>query len=101
MLRFLWKQLIRRVAPRQLDALAGRAGRPDWRVMLRRGITSGFLGGSHVWMALGALAALVRLWHKVGEDRAAVLLVETLSSGQGLSVLDTGVERRRARSAGR
>lgn len=101
MVRFLWKLLIRRVAPRQLDALAGRAGRPDWKVILRRGVTQGFLGGSHAWIALGGLAALVSLWRKVGEDREAVLLVEHLSRGDGLSVVDTGVERRRARAAGR
>jgi hypothetical protein len=95
MLRFLWKLLIRKVAPRQLDAFAGRAGRPDWAVILRRGVTQGFLGGSTPWLVLGGVAALVRFWHKVGEDRAAVLLVEQLRPGQSMSIVDTGVERRR------
>ena len=96
MLRFLWKQLIRRIAPRQLDALAGRRGRPDWTVMLRRGVTLGFLGGSHLWLVLGAVAALVRFSQKVGEGRGDVVLVERIGRGQGLSLVDTAVERRRA-----
>ncbi len=96
MLRFLWKQLIRRTAPRQLDALAGRRGRPDWPIMLRRGITKGFLGGSNVWLVLGAIAALVRFSQKVGEGRGELLLVECLGPGEGLSIVDTAIERRRA-----
>ena len=100
MIRILWKLLIRRVAPRQLDALAGRRGAPDWPIVLRRGVTNGFLGGSNVWLVLGGLAALVRLWQKVGEDRAKVLLVETLGPGQALSIVDTGVTRRRAKRGG-
>ena len=96
MLRFLWKQLIRRIAPRQLDALAGRRGRPDWTVMLRRGVTLGFLGGSHLWLVFGAVAALVRFSQKVGEGRGEVVLVERIGRGQGLSLVDTAVERRRA-----
>ena len=96
MLRFLWKQLIRRVAPRQLDALAGRRGRPDWPVMLRRGLTLGFLGGSHVWLVLGAIAALVRFTQKIGEGRGDVVLVEQVGRGEGLSIVDTAIERRRA-----
>ena len=97
MLRFLWRQLIRRVAPRQLDALAGRRGRPDWQVMLRRGVTVGFLGGSNLWLVLGALAALVRFTQKVGEGRGDMVLVEQLTRGQGVSIVDTGIERRRAK----
>jgi len=97
MLRFLWRELIRRVAPRQLDALAGRRGRPDWQVMLRRGVTVGFLGGSNLWLVLGALAALVRFTQKVGEGRGDVVLVEQLTRGQGVSIVDTGIERRRAK----
>ncbi len=96
MLRFLWKQLIRRIAPRQLDALAGRRGRPDWTVMLRRGITLGFLGGSRLWLVFGGVAALVRFSQKVGEGRGDVVLVERIGPGQGLSLVDTAVERRRA-----
>lgn len=96
MIRFLWKLLIRRIAPRQLDALAGRRGRPDWAVMLRRGVTLGFLGGSNVWVALGAVAALVRFSQKIGEGRGEVVLVERLGPGQGLSIVDTAVERRHA-----
>ncbi len=99
MVRFLWKLLIRKVAPRQLDALAGRRGRPDWPVMLRRGVTHGFLGGSTVWMVFGGIAALVRLWQKVGQDREAVLLVDRLVRNEGISILDTGVERRHAKKA--
>jgi len=95
MLRFLWKLLIRKVAPRQLDALAGRSGRPDWPIVLRRGFTQGFLGGSNPWLVLGGIAALVRLWQKVGEDREAVVLVDRLIRQEGLSIVDTGVERRR------
>ncbi len=101
MLRFLWKQLLRRIAPRQLDALAGRRGRPDWPVVLRRGITTGFLGGSNLWMVLGALAALIRFAQKVGEGRGEVLLVERLGPGQGMSILDTAVTRRAARRRGK
>jgi len=97
MLRLIWRQLIRRVAPRQLDALAGRRGRPDWQVMLRRGVTVGFLGGSNLWLVLGALAALVRFTQKVGEGRGDVVLVEQLTRGQGVSIVDTGIERRRAK----
>ena len=100
MLRILWKVLIRRVAPRQLDAFAGRSGRPDWAIILRRGFTNGFLGGSHLWLALGAVAALVRFFHKVGEDRAQVLLVDQLAPGQSLSIVDTGVTRRAWRKRG-
>jgi len=96
MLRFAWKQLIRRIAPRQLDALAGRSGRPDWRVMLRRGFTSGFLGGSNVWLVLGAVAALVRFTQRIGEGRGDVVLVERLGRGEGISIVDTAIERRRA-----
>ena len=96
MLWFLWKQLIRRIAPRQLDALAGRRGRPDWPVVLRRGITMGFLGGSNPWMALGAFAALIRFAQKIGEGRGEVLLVERLEPGQGMSIVDTAVSRRAA-----
>jgi len=96
MLRFLWKQLIRRIAPRQLDALAGRRGRPDWPVVLRRAVTMGFLGGSNPWMALGALAALIRFAQKMGEGRGEVLLVERLEPGQGMSIVDTAVSRRAA-----
>jgi hypothetical protein len=96
MLRFAWKLLIRRIAPRQLDALAGRNGRPDWPIVLRRGFTQGFLGGRDAWLLLGGVAALVRFWQKVGEDREAVLLVERLVRSEGLSIVDTGVERRRA-----
>ncbi len=96
MLRFLWKQLIRRVAPRQLDALAGRRGRPDWPVMLRRGVTLGFLGGSNVWVVLGAVAALVRFTQKIGEGRGDVVLVERFGPGEGMSLVDTAVERRHA-----
>ncbi|MEO5680161.1 MAG: hypothetical protein ABIS47_10885 [Acidimicrobiales bacterium] len=101
MLRFLWKQLIRRIAPRQLDALAGRQGRPDWPVVLRRGVTKGFLGGSNLWLALGAVAALVRFAQKVGEGRGQVVLVEHLGRGEGLSIVDTAVERRKAAKAKR
>jgi len=100
MLRFLWKLLVRRVAPRQLDALAGRDGRPDWPVVLRRGVTLGFLGGSNVWLVLGATAALIRFWQRVGQDREAVVLVQSLVRTEGISVLDTGVERRRGRHRG-
>ncbi len=101
MLRFFWKQLIRRVAPRQLDALAGRRGRPDWPIVLRRGITMGFLGGSNLWLVLGAVAALVRFSQKVGEGRGEVVLVERLGPGEGLSLVDTGVQRRRSRRSPR
>jgi hypothetical protein len=101
MLRILWKLLVRRVAPRQLDALAGRGGKPDWPIVLRRGVTQGFLGGSNVWIVLGGLAALIRLWQKVGQDREAVLLVDRLVRSEGISILDTGVERRNARKAGK
>jgi len=99
MLRFLWKLLIRKVAPRQLDAFAGRSGGPDWAIILRRGLTQGFLGGSNPWLILGGVAALFRLWHKVGEDRATVLLVDHLGPTEGLSIVDTGVQRRRAKKA--
>ncbi|CAA9213828.1 MAG: hypothetical protein AVDCRST_MAG76-269 [uncultured Acidimicrobiales bacterium] len=95
MLRFMWKQLIRRVAPRHLDALAGRRGRPDWPVMLRRGLTHGFLGGSNVWLVLGAIAALVRFSQRIGEGRGDVVLVEQLGRGEGLSIVDTAIERKR------
>ncbi len=95
MLRILWKVIVRRVAPRQLDALAGRSGKPDWGIILRRGVTQGFLGGSNVWLVLGAVAALVRVWHKVGEGRGAVLLVERLGPGQSMSIVDTGIQRRK------
>ena len=101
MTRFLWKLLIRKVAPRQLDALAGRRGRPDWPIMLRRGVTQGLLGGSTLWMVFGGIAALVRFWQKVGEDREAVLLVDRLVRSEGISIVDTGVERRRAGKAAR
>lgn len=101
MFRILWKLLIRRVAPRQLDALAGRRGKPDWPIVLRRGVTQGFLGGSGVWMFLGGIAALIKIWEKVGEDREAVLLVDRLARSEGISIVDTGVERRKARKAGR
>ena len=101
MIRILWKLLIRRAAPRQLDALAGRRGAPDWPIVLRRGVTNGFLGGSNVWLVLGGTAALVRLWQKVGEDRARVLLVEQLGPGQALSIVDTGITRRADRKARR
>ena len=101
MIRILWKLLIRRVAPRQLDALAGRRGAPDWPIVLRRGVTNGFLGGQNTWLVLGGLAALVRLWQKVGEDRAKVLLVERLAPGQAISIVDTGIERRKARRGGK
>ncbi|MEJ7765465.1 MAG: hypothetical protein WKF86_08210 [Acidimicrobiales bacterium] len=97
MLRFVWKQLIRRIAPRQLDALAGRRGRPDWPIMLRRGITTGFLGGSNLWLVLGAVAALVRFTQKMGEGRGEVVLVEQLGRGDGISIVDTAIERRRAK----
>ncbi len=95
MLRFLWKQLIRRIAPRQLDALAGRRGRPDWAVMLRRGFTLGFVGGSHLWLVLGGIAALVRFTQKIGEGRGDVVLVEHFGRGEGVSIVDTAIERRR------
>jgi len=95
MLRFLWKLLIRKVAPRQLDALAGRSGRPDWPLVLKRGVTQGFLGGSSLWLVLGGIAALVRIWQKVGEDREAVVLVDRLVRDHGLAIVDTGIERRR------
>jgi len=95
MLRFVWKLLIRKVAPRQFDALAGRGGRPDWPIVLRRGFTQGFLGGSTGWLVLGGIAALVRIWQKVGEDREAVVLVDRLIRQEGLSIIDTGIERRR------
>jgi len=95
MVRFFWKLLIRRVAPRQLDALAGRQGRPDWPVVLRRGFTQGFLGGSNLWLVLGGTAAVVRFWQKVGQDREAVMLVQRLVRDQGISIIDTGVERRK------
>jgi hypothetical protein len=101
MLRFFWKLVIRKVAPRQLDALAGRNGRPDWPIVLRRGVTQGFLGGSNVWLVLGGVAALVRFWQKVVEDREAVVLVDRLVRSEGLSILDTGVERRKARRGAR
>jgi len=101
MTRILWKVLIRRIAPRQLDALAGRQGRPDWPIVLRRGFTQGFLGGSNVWIFLGGLAAFIRLWQKVGQEREAVLLVERLVRSEGLSILDTGVERRHAGKPGK
>ena len=97
MLRFLWKLFIRRVAPRQLDAFAGRSGRPDWAIMLRRGVTKGFLGGSNAWLVFGGVAALVHLFHKVAEGRGEVLLTDHLGPGQALSIVDTGVERRRAK----
>lgn len=100
MIRILWKLLIRRIAPRQLDALAGRRGAPEWPIMLRRGVVAGLLGGSSGWLVLGGLAALVRLWQKVGEDRSKVLLVERLGPGDALSIVDTGIERRRARRLG-
>jgi len=96
MLRFAWKQLIRRIAPRQLDALAGRQGRPDWPVMLRRGFTVGFLGGSNVWLVLGAIAALVRFGQRIGEGRGEVILVERLGRGEGISIVDTAIERKQA-----
>ncbi len=101
MLRFLWKYLIRKVAPRQLDAFAGRSGRPDWNIILRRGLTQGFLGGSTPWLLLGGLAALLRLWSKVGEDHAKLLLVDHLGPGEALSIVDTGVQRRRVKKARR
>ena len=97
MLRFVWRRLVRRVSPRQLDAFAGREGRPDWTIMFRRGITTGFLGGSNLWLVLGAVAALVRFSQKIGEGRGEVLLVERLGRGEGISIVDTAVERRRAK----
>jgi len=96
MLRFAWKLLIRKLAPQHFDALAGLGGRPNWPVVLRRGFTKGFLGGSNPWIVLGGIAALVRMWQKIGEDREAVVLVDRLVRSEGLSILDTGIERRRA-----
>ncbi len=96
MLRFFWKQLIRRTAPRHIDALAARNGRPDWAITLRRGITKGFLGGSNVWLALGAIAALVRFAQRIGEGHGDVLLVEAIAPGEGLSIVDTAIERGKA-----
>ena len=44
-----------------------------------------------------ALAALVRFNQKVGEVRGDVVLIEQLTPGQGVSIVDTGIERRRAK----
>ena len=95
MLRFLWTLVIRKVAPRQLDALAGREGRPDWPIVMRRGVTYGVLGGSNFWLILGGTAALVRFWQRAVADREAVVLVQHLVRNECISILDTGVERRR------
>lgn len=94
---FVWRHLIRRLVPRHYDALAGRAGRPDWSLMLRRGVLQGFLGGSRVWVVLGGIAALVRITYKLGEGHGEVLLTEVLQAGEGVLVSDTGVTRRAAR----
>jgi hypothetical protein len=96
---FAWRRAVRRFVPRHYDALAGRAGRPDWSVVLRRGVLQGFLGGSRVWIVLGGLAAVIRLTYKLGEGSGDVLLTEVLHAGEGLLVSDTGVERRAAGSA--
>lgn len=97
MVTILWTMVVRRLAPRQLDAFAGRGGRPDWPVMLRRGLSQGVLGGSNRWLVFGGVAALVQVWRKVGRDREAVLLVQHLIRDQGISIFDTGVERRKGR----
>lgn len=94
---FVWKRLVKRFAAKDYDTLAGLAGRPDWRIMLRRGVLQGFLGGSRVWIVAGALAALVRLSYRLGEGDGEVLLTEVLRAGEGMVISDTGVTRRAAR----
>jgi hypothetical protein len=101
MVKVLWRLAVRRLAPRQLDALTGRGGKPDWSIVLRRGFTLGFLGGSNLWIALGGLAAVVQAARKLGEGHGKVLLVERLSPGQALSIVDTNVTRKALRRAGR
>jgi len=43
-----------------------------------------------------SLAALVRFIEKVGEGRGDVVLVEQLTRGQGITIVDTGIGRRTA-----
>lgn len=93
---FVWRRAVRRLAPRQLDALAGRQGRPDWSLVLRRGLLQGFIGGSRAWIVLGGIAAVIRVTYKLGEGDGKVLATEVLRAGDGLLVTDTGVQRRAA-----
>ena len=96
LLIFVWRRAVRRLMPRHYDALAGRAGRPDWTLLLRRGVLRGFLGGSRVWIVVGGLAALVRITYKLGEGAGDVLLTEVLEAGEGLMISDTGIQRQHA-----
>jgi hypothetical protein len=97
LLIFVWRRLVRRISPLNYDVFAGNEGRPDWKLMLRRGVLQGFLGGSNPWIVLGGLAAVVRFTYKLGQGRGDVLLTEVLHAGEGLMVSDTGIERRAAR----
>jgi hypothetical protein len=94
LLIFVWRRAIRRITPHNYDVFAGREGRPDWKMMLRRGILQGFMGGSNAWIVLGGIAAVVRFTYKLGQGRGDVLLTEVLHAGEGLLVSDTGIERR-------
>jgi len=60
------------------------------RTALRRGIKDGLVGGSRVWLALGAAAVGYRLWHRAAGWVSPTVIREELAPGQTLVVAHLG-----------
>lgn len=63
------------------------------RMLLRNGVRKGLLGGNRRWLAVGGMAAGIRLLQKLGERDDGVIYSGELQPGESL-VIANSPERR-------
>lgn len=56
------------------------------RLLLRKGLWNGLVGGNRLWMVLGGAAATVRLIKRLGGGEPKVVFREELQPGQTLVI---------------
>lgn len=56
------------------------------RLLLRKGLWNGLVGGNRMWMVLGGAAATVRLIKRLGGGEPKVVFREELQPGQTLVI---------------
>lgn len=56
------------------------------RILLRRGLWNGLVGGSRFWMVVGGAAAAVRLMQRLSGREPKIVYAEKLEPGQTLVI---------------
>lgn len=60
--------------------------KPTRRLLMTKAVTSGFLGGSRFWTAVGTLGLAMKVLKRLTRDEPEVVYCERLSPGESLLV---------------